>query len=116
MTTLRKTVNKKDTRNSLPSEEKENNQPSSWFQELLKVHPFMSKLIKEHPSDPQRVICIICSDNNKLNNEGTKEVFSCQKSWLKKHLSSPSHNSYIKNPDEKDWMVEIISISELSSL
>ena len=103
-----KVISKKNSSSSqVQNDSKDPNKSSAWLQEMMKIHPYMSKLIKDHPSDPQRFVCILCSDNNKLNNEGMKEIVSCQRGWLKRHFQSPTHNNYLVMPDEKAWMEEI---------
>lgn len=100
--------NPKPLTNSL-APNNEQSTPSTWLSDMLKVHPYMEKLIKDHPADIERVMCIVCTDNNKPDQEGLKEIVACKRSWLKKHFQSSTHNSYIMNADHKKWMLEIIN-------
>lgn len=87
---------------------KDNRGQSLWLSEMLKLHKFMAKLIADHPTDTDRVMCLICTENNKPNKEGTKEIVACKRSWLKQHFQSPTHNNYITNLEQKIFMTEIV--------
>ena len=77
------------------------------YNSLVSKNPYLKEIINSDPEDPKRFVCLLCSENQQPNHQGTKESVKGAFTWLKKHLGTKSHANFTPL-DQRSKLNEVI--------
>ena len=83
---------------------------SASIAKVLNKHDYIKKIINVDEKDPKRFICTVCSKNQKKTAKKDGIVIGGRFTWLKKHLTTPTHKEFTPQEEMKDLLEAINSL------